>query len=322
MYADHSVLSVENLTISFSTKHGNTQVVDGISFQVRQGETLGIVGESGSGKSMTSLAILGLLPGAGFIAAGRILFEGRDVSKLSKRELQSLRGSKVAMVFQDPMTSLNPFLPVWKQIAEVTWQHFGHRWTEARAHALRMLEQVGIPDARRRANLYPHQFSGGMRQRVMIAMALACDPKLLIADEPTTALDVTIQAQILALLRSFKKRNTAIILITHDLGVVAENADRVVVMYAGRIMESAPAPELFADPQHPYTRALLKCIPDPARRGEPLFQIAGQAPALSALPPRQCPFVERCPESVPRCRNEYPPFHEVGNDHWSLCWVR
>ena len=221
------------------------------------------------------------------------------------------------------MTSLNPFLPVWVQIAEVAQRHLGAARDQARQHAIRMLERVGIPDARSRAALYPHQFSGGMRQRVMIAMALACQPRLVIADEPTTALDVTIQAQILELLRDLKKESgTAIILITHDLGIVAENADDVLVMYAGRLMESAPAGEFFRNPQNPYTRSLLRCIPDPSARDRELHQISGQPPDVSTLPPGQCPFAARCPEVVQRCREEFPPYHQVGENHWSLCWVR
>jgi oligopeptide transport system ATP-binding protein len=319
----NAVLSVRNLQVSFPTDHGSTRVVDDISFHVAQGETLGIVGESGSGKSMTSLALLGLVPRPGFVSGGEILFEHRDLTKLSDREWRSVRGSKLAMVFQDPMTSLNPFLPVGIQIAEMTQLHLRHSRTEAREHAIEMLEAVGIPDARARAGSYPHQFSGGMRQRVMIAMALACRPKLLIADEPTTALDVTIQAQILELLGRLKEStHIAVILITHDLAIVAEKADYVSVMYAGRIFESAPSRELLCNPQNPYTRALLRCIPSPAHRDEPLFQIAGHAPDLSGLPPQRCPFAERCPESIPRCREEYPPYHRVGDNHWSLCWVR
>ena len=319
----NTVLSVRNLQVSFPTDRGITRVVDDISFHVAQGKTLGIVGESGSGKSITSLALVGLVPRPGFVSGGEILFDDRDLTKLSDGELRSVRGSKLAMVFQDPMTSLNPFLPVGLQIAEMTQLHLGHSRSEAREHAIKMLEAVGIPDARARAGSYPHQFSGGMRQRVMIGMAIACRPKLLIADEPTTALDVTIQAQILELLGRLKETShVAVILITHDLGIVAETADHVSVMYGGRIFESAPARAVLCDPQNPYTRALLRCIPSPAHRDEPLFQIAGQAPDLSHLPPQQCPFAERCPESIPRCREEYPPYHPVGDNHWSLCWVR
>jgi oligopeptide transport system ATP-binding protein len=318
-----ALLSVRHLQISFPTDYGIARVVDNVTFEVAEGETLGIVGESGSGKSVTSLALLGLVPRPGSVTAGEIFLEGRDVTALPEDDWRKMRGAKIAMVFQDPMTSLNPFLRVWVQISEVTRLHLGHTKAEAREHAIRMLEAVGIPDARVRADHYPHQFSGGMRQRVMIAIALACRPKLLIADEPTTALDVTIQAQILELLHKSKEEyETALILITHDLGVVAENADRVLVLYAGRIMEAASAAELFRNPQNPYTRALLHCIPDPVHRNGPLYQIAGQPPDVSALLSHQCPFVERCPESIDRCRQESPPYHPVGDDHWSLCWVR
>ena len=325
MTAEHAgfLLSVRNLQVSFPTDHGTARVVDGVTFQVQERRILGIVGESGSGKSVTSLALLGLVPRPGSLTAGEVVFEGRDLSALSELELRKIRGAKLAMVFQDPMTSLNPFLPVWVQIAEVVRLHLGYTRDQAREHAIKMLERVGIPDAKARATQYPHQFSGGMRQRVMIAMALACQPKLVIADEPTTALDVTIQAQILELLQKLKEESdTAIILITHDLGIVAENADDVLVMYAGRVMESAPARELFANPQNPYTRALLRCIPEPAARDGDLHQIPGQPPDVSALPPQQCPFAARCPEIIRRCQEEFPPYHQVGENQWSLCWVR
>jgi len=316
------LLSVRDLQVTFPSNRGPSRVVQGVSFEVAEGEALGIVGESGSGKSITSLALLGMVPKPGAVD-GDILFEGRDMRSLGEKDLRAIRGSKLSMIFQDPMTSLNPFLPVWVQIAEVTREHLGHSRAQARDHAVHMLETVGIPDAGARASQYPHQFSGGMRQRVMIAISLACKPRLLIADEPTTALDVTIQAQILDLLRERRRDSrAALILITHDLGIIAENADRVLVMYAGRIMESAPAAELFRNPQNPYTRALLRCIPEAGRRDGPLFQIAGQPPDVSALPPNQCPFADRCLEAVDRCRREHPPYHRVGEDHWSLCWVR
>jgi oligopeptide/dipeptide ABC transporter ATP-binding protein len=317
------ILSVRDLQVSFPTERGIARVVDGVTFQVRGGEILGIVGESGSGKSITSLALLGLVPRPGSVSGGAIVFEGQELIRLPERELRRIRGSRLAMVFQDPMTSLNPFLPVWVQIAEVVQLHLGYSRDRAREYAIEMLERVGIPDAAARAAQYPHQFSGGMRQRVMIAIALACQPKLVIADEPTTALDVTIQAQILDLLWKLKaESSTAIILITHDLGIIAENADDVLVMYAGWVMESAPAVELFANPQNPYTRALLRCIPEPAGHDGELQQIAGQPPDVSALPAGQCPFAARCPEVVDRCREEFPPYHPVAADHWSLCWVR
>src|ERR1051325_600597 len=312
------LLSVRDLQISFPAARGGCRVVDGVSFEVSEGEALGIVGESGSGKSMTSLALLRMVPKPGTVS-GSISFEGSDVQALDERELRALRGSKVAMVFQDPMTSLTPFLPVWVQIAEVTRTHLGQSRAEARAHAIEMLQAVGIPDAAERAGHYPHQFSGGMRQRVMIAIALACRPRLLIADEPTTALDVTIQAQILDLLRERRRDSrTALILITHDLGIIAENADRVLVMYAGRIMESATAAELFRNPATPYTRALLRGIPEAGNRDQPLFQIPGQPPDVAALPAGQCPFADRCPEAIDRCRQEHPPYHAVGKNHWSV----
>ncbi len=316
------LLAVRDLQVTFPSGQAFSRVVDGVSFEVAEGEALGIVGESGSGKSITSLALLGMVPKPGTVA-GDIVFEGRDMRSLGEKDLRAVRGAKLAMIFQDPMMSLNPFLPVWLQIAEVTRAHLGHSRAEARTQAVHMLETVGIPDAGARASQYPHQFSGGMRQRVMIAISLACKPKLLIADEPTTALDVTIQAQILDLLRERRRDSqAALILITHDLGIIAENADRVLVMYAGRIMESAPSAELFRNPENPYTRALLRCIPEPGRRDGPLFQIAGQPPDVAALPPHQCPFADRCLEAVERCRQEQPPYHQVRENHWSLCWVR
>ncbi len=224
------------------------------------------------------------------------------------------------MIFQDPMTSLNPFLRISTQITEVTRLHLGYTAAKARDHAISMLELVGIPDARTRVDAYPHQFSGGMRQRVMIAMALACRPKLLIADEPTTALDVTIQAQILDLIRKLRdETGTSVILVTHDLGVVAEMADHIIVMYAGRVVESAPKSELLRNPQNPYTRALLRCIPDPTRRNRRIYHIEGQPPDVARLPAGQCPFAERCPEVVEKCREEFPPYRQVGENQWSLC---
>jgi oligopeptide/dipeptide ABC transporter ATP-binding protein len=316
-------LSVRDLSVQFRTEAGLVPAVERVSFDLEAGKTLGIVGESGSGKSVTSLAITGLLPQNGKITGGTVWFEGQDLTKLSRARLRAIRGKRIGMIFQDPMTSLNPFLPVAGQIMEVTRLHLGYSRANAAGHAIKMLEMVGIPGAGARAAAYPHQFSGGMRQRVMIAMALACQPRLLIADEPTTALDVTIQAQILDLMRELRDRTaTSMILITHDLGVVAGAADHVIVMYAGRVFESAPADTLFRNPQNPYTRSLLACTPDPERRGARLRSIPGLQPGPGRLDPNGCPFAGRCPDVTDRCRTEYPPYHSVGENHSLLCWVR
>ncbi len=318
-----TLLSVRDLKVQFRSREQTVRAVDGVSFDLAQGRTLGIVGESGSGKSVTGLALLGLVTAPGEIVGGEIRFEGRDLAKLDPVAMRDIRGSRIAMIFQDPMTSLNPFLRISEQIMEATRRHLQHSRSEAMEHAVKMLDMVGIPDARGRAADYPHQFSGGMRQRVMIAMALACHPQLLIADEPTTALDVTIQAQILDLMRDVRSQTGAsMILITHDLAVVADIADHVLVMYAGRVLESAPAAELFRNPQNPYTRALLGCTPDPLRRGARLDSIPGLPPDLARLDRNRCPFAERCPEAIERCRQEFPPYHSVGENHSSLCWVR
>ncbi|HET9531225.1 MAG TPA: ABC transporter ATP-binding protein [Blastocatellia bacterium] len=321
---NNALLEVRDLKTYFRTEEGMVKAVDGVSFDLKKGETLGIVGESGSGKSVTNLSILRLVPRPpGEIAGGQVLFEGEDLLKLPEKRLREIRGGQIAMIFQDPMTSLNPFLPVSTQLMEVTRLHLGYSREEAYEHAIRMLELVGIPDPRSRVDDYPHQFSGGMRQRVMIAMALSCRPRLLIADEPTTALDVTIQAQILDLIKQLKEETgTSVILITHDLGLVAGMTDHVVVMYAGHIFESAPTEEMFRNPQNPYTRALLRSVPDPTREEGELFQIPGLPPDLAHLPKNRCPFADRCPEVIDKCREEFPPFHEVEEDHWSLCWVR
>jgi oligopeptide/dipeptide ABC transporter ATP-binding protein len=294
-------LSVRDLKVEFRTSDGIVPAVDGVSFDLAAGQTVGIVGESGSGKSVTSLAILRLLAATGRISGGSVWFEGQDLATLGSSVMRSIRGKRIGMVFQDPMTSLNPFLRVGEQIMEITRFHLGHSRSEAEQHAVKMLQMVGIPDARSRAAAYPHQFSGGMRQRVMIAMALACNPQVLIADEPTTALDVTIQAQILDLMRELRDRTgNSMILITHDLAVVAGMADHVVVMYAGRVFESAPARELFQNPQNPYTRSLLACTPDPALRGAALRTIPGVPPDPARLDRNQCPFADRCPETIDR----------------------
>src|SRR5687767_3720229 len=283
MKPSDSLLKVKDLRTYFHTEDGTVKAVDGVSFEVKRGDTLGIVGESGSGKTVANLSIMRLISEPpGRIAGGVVEFNGRDVLKLSPRELRDLRGCHIAMVFQDPMTSLNPFMRVSKQLMEVTQLHLRHTKEQARRHAIEMLEHVGIPDAAERIDSYPHEFSGGMRQRVMIAMALSCKPQLLIADEPTTALDVTIQAQILELLRRIQReRGMSILLITHDLGVVAENADVVNVMYASRVVESATVEDLFDRPQHPYTEGLFRSVPKLGGKVERLETIPGQVPAAT-----------------------------------------
>ena len=316
-----TILSVDGLKTYFMTEDGVVKAVDGVSFELKKGETLGIVGESGSGKSVTNLSIMRLIPEPpGKIAGGKIIFDGTDVLKLPLDEVRKLRGRRIAMIFQDPMTSLNPFMKISKQLMEVTRLHLGHTNAQARDHAVKMLKTVGISDAEERMDGYPHEFSGGMRQRVMIAMALSCDPELLIADEPTTALDVTIQAQILELIKDLRTRmGTSVILITHDLGVVAGMTDNIIVMYAGKVFEQAPTRELFATPANPYTKGLLRSVPDPAHEhGEPLYQIPGLPPDVAHLPPG-CPFAERCDRAEDVCRREFPPFVEVDANHLSLC---
>src|SRR6185369_14779860 len=280
------LLDVKDLRVYFRSEEGIVKAVDGISFDVKQGETLGIVGESGSGKTVANLSLMRLIPEPpGEIVSGSVILRGRDVLKLPARDLRRLRGKQVAMIFQDPMTALNPFMRVSKQLMEVTQLHLGHTKIQAREHAVKMLEHVGIPDASARIDSYPHEFSGGMRQRVMIAMALSCEPDLLIADEPTTALDVTIQAQILELIKRLKAETGAsVILITHDLGIVAGMTDQVIVMYAGKILERAPTAELFQNPGNPYTRGLLRSVPNPTDEQGQLYQIPGQPPDLARLP--------------------------------------
>ncbi len=318
------LLSVQDLETHFFSEDGVVKAVNGVSFDLKRGETLGIVGESGSGKSVTNLSIMRLIPDPpGRIVGGRILFDGNDLMRADDSEMRHIRGKRIAMIFQDPMTSLNPFMRISAQLMEMTQLHLGLSKADAYRHAIKMLETVGIPDPASRADDYPHQFSGGMRQRVMIAMALSCKPELLIADEPTTALDVTIQAQILELIKDLKSETgTSVILITHDLGVVAGMTDKIVVMYGGTIMEYASTEDLFASPSNPYTRALLKSVPDPLAEQERLFQIPGLPPDLSQLPANQCPFADRCPEAIAKCREEFPPYHEVGENHFSTCWVR
>jgi oligopeptide transport system ATP-binding protein len=318
--ANGNLLEVKDLRTYFATEDGVVKAVDGVSFEVRQGETLGIVGESGSGKSVANLSLMRLIAEPpGKIVSGSIAFRGRDILKLSPREVRAIRGKQIAMIFQDPMTSLNPFMRISRQLMEVTRLHLGHSKGEAREHAIRMLEQVGIPDAEARLESYPHEFSGGMRQRVMIAMALSCQPELLIADEPTTALDVTIQAQILELIKRLRgETGASMILVTHDLGVVAGMTDYTIVMYAGKVFEQAPTSELFEQPGNPYTRGLLRSVPDPAAEQGKLYQIPGQPPDLARLP-SGCPFAPRCERAEEICRREFPPFVQLTSEHYSLC---
>ncbi|HKV35813.1 MAG TPA: ABC transporter ATP-binding protein [Pyrinomonadaceae bacterium] len=315
-----TLLEIKNLKTYFETDDGLVKAVDGISFQLQRGETLGIVGESGSGKSVTNLSIIRLIPDPpGKIVSGEVIFKGQDILLLPPDAVRKIRGRRIAMIFQDPMTSLNPFMKISKQLMEMTQLHLGHTKAQAYEHAVKMLETVGIPDARTRAESYPHEFSGGMRQRVMIAMALSCEPELLIADEPTTALDVTIQAQILELIKKLKQETgTSVILITHDLGVVAGMTDHVIVMYAGKIFEQAKTKELFARPGNPYTKGLLRSVPDPTAEQGKLYQIPGLPPDVAHLKPG-CPFAERCERAEDICRREFPPFVELTPDHHSLC---
>jgi len=315
-----ALLQVEGLHVSFDTPRGTAHAVDGVDFSLQTGETLCIVGESGCGKSVTALSIMGLVPMPPARVSGRIRFEGRDLVGLSRAELSDLRGDRLAMIFQEPMTSLNPAFTVGAQLAEVLVRHRGLDAAAARAATIEMLRRVRIPAPERRVDEYPHRMSGGMRQRVMIAMALLCAPALLIADEPTTALDVTIQAQVLQLMRGLRdETGTSIVLITHDLGVVAEMADRVVVMYAGQVVEQAPVGELFAMPQHPYTVGLMGAIPSIDAPRERLAAIDGMVPAATAMP-AGCRFAARCPFADARCRDEAPPLAEVSPGHLSRCW--
>lgn len=302
------VLEVKALKTVFRTRGGEVHAVNDVSFHLRPGELLGVVGESGSGKSVTMMSLIRLLPSPpADIRAGEVLLKGEDILKLDEDGLRKVRGARVGFVFQDPMTSLNPVFTVGNQITEPLRKHKGMTRAEAEARAVELLELVGIPDARKRLTSYPHQFSGGMRQRVMIAIALACDPDVLIADEPTTALDVTIQAQILELVKDLRQKlGMAIVWITHDLGVIAGIADRVMVMYGGQVVEQAPVKELFGNPQHPYTRALLKTIPSLTGEREARLQvIEGQPPILGAAP-TACPFRARCPHAFARCEAENP----------------
>jgi peptide/nickel transport system ATP-binding protein len=325
MQAEETILEVKNLQTVFFTNSGLFRAVDDLSFSVRRGETLAIVGESGCGKSVTALSVMRLVPDPpGRIVGGSVVLEGTDLLGLDEAEMRQIRGNRISMIFQEPMTSLNPVMRIGDQITEVVRLHQTMTAKEAWKQAVEMLRLVRIPEPERRAQEYPHQLSGGMRQRAMIAMALACRPALLIADEPTTALDVTIQAQILALIVDLQRRlGTGLILITHDLGVVAQTAQRVIVMYAGRKVEEATVEALFENPRHPYTRGLMASIPAvpslDAKADVRLVEIPGMVPSLTRLP-AGCAFAPRCRFAVQRCREEYPPLQDFDGDHLAACW--
>ena len=315
------LLEVQNLSTNFYTGEGVVKAVNNVSYTVEVGETIGLVGESGSGKSVSALSILRLVPYPGQIVRGRVVFQGTDLLSLSDREMQSIRGRRIGMVFQEPMTSLNPVLTIERQLTEALETHLGLNRDGARKRAIDLLDRVGIPDPQQRIKEHPHKLSGGMRQRVMIAMALSCGPDLIIADEPTTAVDVTIQAQLLELMKNLTREfNVALIIISHNMGIVAKYVDRVAIMYAGKIVEQGSVLQIFKSPQHPYTIGLQRSIPRlDLERKEKLEPIPGQPPDLARLPPG-CSFMERCTYAVDRCATQEPNFVEVGKDHWSACW--
>ena len=317
-----ALLEVKNLKTYFYTYEGVVKAVNGISYEVAEGETLALVGESGCGKSVSALSLMRLIPDPpGKTVGGEVIFDGEDIMKINMNDMRRIRGAKISMIFQEPMTSLNPVLTVERQLTETIQPHKGVSRAEARSEAIGLLAKVGIPDPERRIKQYPHQFSGGMRQRVMIAIALSCSPKLIIADEPTTALDVTIQAQILELMKSLTRESgVALIIITHNLGVVARYADRVNIMYAGKILERGTATEIYSNPRHPYTVGLLNSVPrlDQPRRAR-LDPIEGQPPDLINLP-AGCSFRQRCRWAIEKCATDTPPLMLAGDDHWSACW--
>jgi peptide/nickel transport system ATP-binding protein len=314
------ILKVEHLRVEFDTRRGILVAVDDISFDVMPGEVFGIVGESGAGKSLTGQAIIGLLEPPGHIAAGEIHLRNRRIDQLPYHEMRRLRGKRIGMIFQDPLTSLNPLYTIGKQLVETILTHTRLNSHQARQHAVKLLDEVGIPAAEKRIDHYPHQFSGGMRQRVVIALALCANPSLIIADEPTTALDVSIQAQIIALLKRLcADYDTAVILITHDMGVIAEISDRVAVMYAGRLVEIGNVRDVVKSPKHPYSQGLMGSIPSLHERNEKLIQIDGAMPRLTEIP-AGCPFNPRCPEAFDRCRNERPDLLDTGPTK-AACWL-
>ncbi|MGF6270113.1 peptide/nickel transport system ATP-binding protein [Lelliottia nimipressuralis] len=316
----NNLLELDNLHTSFRTRDGNVQAVRGVSFYVQAGELVGIVGESGCGKSVTCKSIIQLLGSNGHISGGSIRFQNDDLAKKTPEQMRKIRGNDIAMIFQDPMTALNPVVTIGRQMSEILIRNKGLSKKAAKAAAIAMLDQVGIAEAERRYDQFPHEFSGGMRQRVMIAIALSCNPKLLIADEPTTALDVTIQAQILRLLKSLQQQTqTAILLITHDLGVVAQVCSRVVVMYGGQVMEEGSVEDIFYRPAHPYTKGLLASLPRADEANHRLSPIEGTPPGL-LNPPPGCPFAERCPKRMPQCERQ-PAFYSVGEGHRAACWL-
>ena len=320
------LLDIRGLRTQFFTDDGLARAVDGVSYSLEKGETVGVVGESGCGKSVTALSVLRLIPDPpGKIVDGEIIFEGTNLLDLSSADMRRIRGNDISMIFQEPMTSLNPVFTIGNQITEAVRLHQGLNKKDALAKAVEALKLVGIPVPERRVHEYPHQLSGGMRQRAMIAMALSCNPKVLIADEPTTALDVTIEAQILDLMRTLQDElGTAIIMITHDLGVIAEMARKVVVMYAGKVVEQAPVERIFASPNHPYTQGLLQSLPrvdkDASGAKQRLQEIPGIVPSLLNLP-AGCKFASRCPSVMPQCKEQEPPLEQVAGDHFSACWL-
>ena len=315
-----SLLQVKNLVVEFPSRKGTLRALDGVSFDIAPGEILGVVGESGAGKSLTGAAIIGLLEPPGRVGGGQILLEGNRIDNLPYAQMRAIRGRKIGAIFQDPLTSLNPLYSVGRQLIETITTHLPLNATQARERAIQLLQDTGIPAAEQRIDHYPHQFSGGMRQRVVIALALAAEPKLIVADEPTTALDVSIQAQIITLLKSIcKQRGAAVMLITHDMGVIAETCDRVAVMYAGRVAEIGPVHDVINRPSHPYTEGLMACIPDMSQDRKNLHQIDGAMPRLNAIP-QGCAFNPRCTKTITKCGNQRPNLMTAGNSQ-AACWL-